>query len=251
MVALHKPVLTLGTHATAGFFLYVFFWVSWETYKVRRDRLALFFAISYFVLLLALTSFTAIAFGVLALGQMALWFWKRSPRSLVAVMLSVLTIAFFIARQFWDQIDILSAQTGLGVTAVLNSDTSGPLARYGANGSSRPTVAYLFDYPLSPIGFGTPSDLAGGSAALGDSGPIEYLLRGSIPVLLLVYFGLYRFLQLNLPNRTYVLTLFLLILAFETGFSLLIYVRTLYLLPFFVIYVKQIVPAQASQPGYA
>src|SRR5258708_17731102 len=40
MVALHKPVLALGTHASAAFFLYPFFWVNWAGYRRKDTRLA-------------------------------------------------------------------------------------------------------------------------------------------------------------------------------------------------------------------
>jgi hypothetical protein len=60
--------------------------------------------------------------------------------------------------------------------------------------------------------------------------------------LLLIYFGLYRFLRYNLTSTSHALTLFLVIIAFETGFTAFTYFRTLYLIPFFVIYLKQIAP---------
>src|SRR6266478_6088951 len=59
MLTLHKPVLTFGSHSLAGLFLYLFFWLNWENYKVRRSTMALIFALSYFILLLGLTSFTS------------------------------------------------------------------------------------------------------------------------------------------------------------------------------------------------
>src|SRR6266404_8579143 len=80
MVSLHKPVLTFGTHSLAGFFLYVFFWLNWETYKKDRSKLALWFALSELVLLIAVASFTSLAFSVLALTQIGVWGWKCSRK---------------------------------------------------------------------------------------------------------------------------------------------------------------------------
>jgi hypothetical protein len=149
---------------------------------------------------------------------------------------------------FEDNSDISQVLPQLAGT-ILNSDVNGLLPRYGPGGALRAPLTYLFDHPMSPIGFITPSAVAAGDTALGDSGPVEYLLRGSIPLLVLVYFGLYKFLRFNLPLREHALFLFLVIVAFEIGFSSLIYFRTLYLLPFFVIYMRQVTSEFSSQAG--
>ncbi len=240
MIALHKPVLTLGTHASAAFFFYLFFWVNWENYKHKRSRLVLFFVFSYFVLLCGLTSFTSIGFGTVALLQMISWYWRDKRRVFWAGAMCTILIVTVAFRIFGEQINDWTVVADLG-SKFFNTETNGPLIRYGGGGLSRPAVDYVLNHPLSQIGFGTPPALAGGPAALGDSGPIEYLLRGSLPVLILMYFGLYRFLRFNLSLRIHAVMLFLTMVAFESAFSLLIYVRTLYLLPFFVIYLNRAV----------
>jgi hypothetical protein len=123
----------------------------------------------------------------------------------------------------------------------LNNTISGPLARYGAEGNVvGGPISYLMKHPLSPIGFAPPI-----STDVIDSGTVEYLIRGSAPLLILVYLGLYRFLRHNMPSRIHVLTLFLAVVMFETGFTALIYYRTACLLPFLVIWLNQI----ASKPS--
>ena len=235
MMRLHKPVLTLGTHASASFFLYLFFWANWESYKNRRGRPALWFAVGYVILLLSLTSFSSLAFAAVALIQIAAWGWRLNRRTTIAVSVCLAIAVINLAGVAADYIDLWQlSQLELG-TNFLNSEKNGPWARYGSGGGSVPAVAYLFAYPLSPIGLTTPPEQAGGSAALGDSGPIEYLLRGSIPLLLVMYAGVYRFLRFNLASPRHALFLFLLVLGFESAFSLLVYVRTLYLLPFFIV----------------
>ena len=236
MIRLHRPILTFSTHSLAGLFLYLFFWLNWETYKIRRGALSLFFAISELIFLVALTSFTSLALAALASAQVFLWLWKRSRNVFVVAILCVVVIVMFGGPLVIDRFDGLVELPELGIT-LLNSDNNGPLARYGPGSDLRPTMAYLYNNPLSPIGFATPSYVY-----IVDSGPLEYLLRGSIPLLVLIYFGLYRFLRYNLTSTSHTLTLFLVIIAFETGFTAFTYFRTLYLLPFFVIYLKQIAP---------
>ena len=234
MLDLHKPVLTFANHSVAGFFVYLFFWLNWETYRKRGNKLALWFALSELVLLVNLTSFTSLGLSVLALTQIGIWLWQRSRKLFAVAILSILSMVLIGARFVEDEIGGLD-EMQLGVTR-LNSAISGPLSRYAPGGNVvETTMNYVIRHPLSPIGFAPPI-----STDVIDSGPLEYILRGSIPLLFLIYLGLYRFLRHNLPSRIHVLTLFLVIVVFETGFTVLIYYRTACLLPFLVIWLSQI-----------
>jgi hypothetical protein len=238
MLSLHKPVLTFANHSVAGFFIYLFFWLNWETYQRDRNKLALGFALSELVLLLALASFTSLTFSVLAVIQIGVWLWNRSRKTFAATILCTLLLVLIGGRLLQDQIGSLE-ELQIGVER-LNNAISGPVARYGPDGNVlNTTVGYLVRHPLSPIGFAPPI-----SADVIDSGTVEYLVRGSVPLLVLVYLGLYQFLRHNLPSRVHVLTLFLAIVMFETGFTTLIYYRTACLLSFIVIWLNQI----ASKP---
>jgi len=244
MLSLHKPVLMFGSHSVAAFFFYLFFWVNWKDYELRRRPLALFFALGNFILLLGLTSFTSVGFGALALVQMSVWLWGTRRKLVIAGGLCLVASLPFALRIAAYQVDQLADLPRFADGVFLNSDLSGPLARYGLGGELRMAIIYLLHHPLSPIGFtvgpsaylddvATPSHFF-----IGDSGPLEYLLRGSVPLLFLIYFGLYKFLRQNLMLRNHAWGLFLAILLFESGFSVLGYPRTYYLLPFFVIYLN-------------
>ena len=252
MLSMHKPILTFGSHALAGLFTYLFFWANWENYRMHRGSLALLFALCYFVLLLALTSFTSLGFAILAAAQVGVWSWKRGPRFCVVFSLSVVLVVLTAACSFAGQIDDVRDLPQFAELAFLNGDRNGPLSRYGPEGTLRPAIAYLFEHPFSPIGLSrSTSDLEVGSAVhffVGDSGPLEYLLRGSVPLLFLIYFGVYRFLRWNLAWRTHWVTLLAVILFFETGFSALTSSRTLFLLPFFVVYLNYTASVSARGP---
>lgn len=244
MLMLHKPVLTFGTHSLAGLYLYLFFFVNWEDYRFRRRNLALIFAVSYFVMLLGLTSFTSLALGGLALVQMALWLWKYNRRLAIVGSLSIVAAAPFLGRYFADQVGISMEMPQLGKT-FLNSELSGPLSRFGPGGELQGEIGNLLRHPFSPIGLARSESAfaveSPGHFYIGDSGPLEYLTRGSIPLLLLIYGGLYLFLHRNLAYSAHCTTIFLVILAFETGFSALGSSRTYFLLPFFVVYLNSVV----------
>jgi hypothetical protein len=253
MVSLHKPVLTFGTHSMAAFFVFVLFWINWEGYISKASRLSLFFALGYFVLLLGLTSFTSVAFGALALVQMGTWFWKRDRRLFIVSVLCVSAVVPLAIRNFADALDTLSDLPQMADGAFLNTESNGPVSRYGPDGSLSVAMAYLRSHPFLPIGLARAQSEAGSDVEspshffIGDSGILEYLLRGSFLLLFLVYFGLYRFLKNNLVSRKHLLILFFVTVSFETGFPLLIYFRTLYLLPFFVVSLREIELAREKQ----
>jgi hypothetical protein len=197
---------------------------------------SLIFSILDIGLLLALRSFTSLALVALALVQVVVWLWKRNRGALILGM-SALCAAVWLAYPILvEQLDRVRSVAPGAITALLNSEASGPLARYGAKGELGPSISYLADHPLSPVGYTVPSFLF-----FADSGPLEYMLRGSIPLVCLMYVGLYVFLQHNCPSRTFSLMLFLTIVAFELGFVSLTYFRTLIFLPFLAIYPRYFV----------
>jgi hypothetical protein len=240
MIGLHKPVLTFGTHSLAGFFTYLFFWLNWENYKSRRGTVSLVFAISELVLLIALTSFTSFAFALVAILQITFWMWKRKRRVLLISSACIVLALGLTGRLLAEQINALWENPQFALAA-LNSDGSGLLARYGPGGTLRGTMDFIWAHPFAPIGFTYPSFLL-----LGDSGPVQYFLRGSILLLLLIYVGLYQFLRYNSPSRKYAVTLFFIFLAFEVGFDALPYFRTAFLLPFLMVYLKEITPSSGT-----
>jgi hypothetical protein len=245
MVALHKPVLTFGTHSLAGFFTYLFFWLNWERYKSRRAALNLVFATCEFMLMIAIASFTSFALVALAISQIGAWLWKENRKAFLALGAILILMLALLWKVFGNEIDSL-LQNSQFAAAALNPDNSGLVARYGVGGALRGTLDYIGNHPFTPIGFTFPSFLF-----LGDSGPVQYFLRGSILLLMLIYIGLYRFLEFNSPLRRYALTFFFVFLAFEIGFDALPYFRTLFLLPFFMAYIREITPTPSADHAHA
>ena len=69
-------------------------------------------------------------------------------------------------------------------------------------------------------------------------------LRGSVPLVIAVYFGLYRFLRDNLSDRRHLTPLLSALLLFETGYTVLTYHRLVYLLTFAILYLDCVAPGQ-------
>jgi hypothetical protein len=230
----NKPVLTFATHSLAGFFYYLFFYLNFRTYIVTGSRWSLAAAIGHIALGLAVRSTTGWILMTVASAQLSLALWRRYRRQfawvpLVAPVLAVGAIALQAER---------SATSVAAAGAILvGNEESGLMARYSTTGMLGGNLRYLHDSPFAPLGFnyGLDQDLF-----YGDSGLIQFMLRGSLPLVLLVYGGLYGFLRANLRNRSDVRWLFWVILAFEIGYVPLFRYRFTSFLPFMLVYLNEL-----------
>jgi amino acid transporter len=101
--------------------------------------------------------------------------------------------------------------------------------RYSESGNLQENIRHIFDDPLEPLGLSYDANFF-----FGDSGPVEYALRGSI-LLPFVIYGLFAlFLWVNARRVPGVGHLFMVTVLFEIGFTILTAPRFLAALPFFV-----------------
>lgn len=224
-----KPVVTFGSHSIAGFFFYLFFYLNFEAFRAGRGRRHLPVALGYIGLLLCLNSFTAYLSAAVAAGQLVLHF--QLHRSMVMALVASLALlgvgAVFALEPDW--IDPLMQ----GLDEVMSSDSNGFVGRYSSSGALAANLDFLAAHPFSPVGMGFSNQLF-----YGDSGPIEHLTRGSFPLLAAIYGGFYLFLRGNLKSLRQAHFLYAAYFGFEIGYSNLNYMRTLYFLPFVVIYLN-------------
>jgi len=234
MMSAGKPVLTFGTHSVAALFYYMLFLMNFEAYKLYRNWSSLAFASSYVVLGFALRSVSGLLLMFFATLQLLRYGFRMRPKltalSLFTVIVGAVSTLYYFVPDFEEWI----AGSKL-VWDILTSPVNGFMGRFTEIGTLYSTVHYIQFHPLSPVGVGFRSDLM-----FGDSGPVEYFLRGSVVLLAAVYVGLFFFLRKNLVSRAHSRLLFLVILAFETGYSSLIHFRALFLLPVLVIYLNDL-----------
>lgn len=231
MLALHKPVLTFASHSLAAFFLYLFFWINLEAYKAKRQKLLMTFSFCYLFLILCLLSVSGLVLGSVGAVQLVFFAWSSIQRKFVAaaVLCVFLALAAFGSSKIrWkESLDVAKE--------ILQNPGNGLTGRFLPGGTMYYDLVYLKDHPFSPVGTSYRTDFM-----FGDCGPVEYLLRGSLPFLLIVYGGFYYFLRRNLISSRHAYFLFAVFLAFEFGITALVYVRTFYLLPVFVVYLNSL-----------
>jgi hypothetical protein len=231
MTELGKPVLSFGSHSAAAFFFYLLFLANLETFATLKRTSYLIFALGYIVLGFALFSVTGIVLmwvGIIQLiALLMLQNWRRFAFAVSLVALASVFLVRYSTAKFQSTRDavVLAEETATA------SDVNGLSGRFSELGTLYTTVKYIKDRPFSPVGVGYRSDLF-----FGDCGPVEYYLRGSIILVCCMYGGLFCFLKRNLISKRHLFMLFSVILAFEIGFSSLIYVRLICFLPILVVY---------------
>jgi hypothetical protein len=234
MMEVGKPVLTFGTHSLAAFFFYLLFWINFETYKVTPKRTSLFFACCYIGLGFALLSVSGLVLMSIAALQIFIYAIRNRPKTAITVSMVILTSVLLTAFWFSGEVEE-SVADAAAIENILGSPTNGLMGRFSDLGTLRSTMAYLRARPFSPVGVGYRSDLF-----FGDSGVIEYYLRGSLPLVLVIYGGLFAFLKTNLISRRDAWHIFIVFFLFEMGFTSLNDFHILYFLPVLVVYLNDL-----------
>jgi len=230
MVALHRPVGPFATHSVAAFAYYLLLFVHLRSYRRRESLVDLSWASFWLIVIAALSSGTAAVMLVLG-GLDLVWTVIRSKsastrRVGMAVAITCASVLLYYAwLQRMPLMDLLSR--------VIGNENRGLLGRYNtATGVASGSIAYLSLHPFAPIGL---ADLAGDSGpltgqTLGDSGPVQYLLRGGLVLLGAVYGGLWVFLRGTVGNKRVAVWLWGVTFAFEIGFSALLVPRVIVLI---------------------
>lgn len=241
----NKPVLTFGSHSIAGLFMFLFMYANVCTYIATRKPIYWIFAISYLAMLWFLQSVTSLI--LLALG--ATYFIYRLAPTFRRSSFLLWIIGILFVMVLTGCILILHAELFIesfrysytSIVGIFTSPLGGFLARFSTDGNLVNNIRFILQSWYRPAGLGYSDKLF-----FGDSGQIEYMVRGSFILLFSIYGGLYFFLRHNLRSRRQAIFLFLTIFVAEIGFTHLKYFRLIGLLPFLIVYLNNLhtVPAR-------
>jgi hypothetical protein len=237
MFRLGKPVLMFGSHSLAAFFFYLFFLLNFLTYARRESGFHFALAVCFLFVSLLLQSLTAYACVIAGVLQVLIYFGihhRAVLRACSAVLL--LGIVGVLAASPESRDALWSATSPL-----FTSKVNGLAARYTSVGTLAANIDYIVDNPFTPVGLRYSDQLW-----FVDSGPVEYMLRGSVLLVAAIYTGFYLFLKTSLHSARHCVLLCLVYFAFEVGFGNLVYLRTLYLLPFIVTYANSLASPATS-----
>lgn len=228
MLSAGKPVFTFGSHAIAAFAYFLLAILNIRTYMVRRSFLNLAFAICYAIFLPPLACVSAYVYLPLSALSIAFAVHKTSSKPWFS-MIFVLGCAASV--MIYEE----PLRAGLANYAYLwEAPASGGFeGRYARGGSVRGNIDFILDNPFRPVGLGWSE-----WQFFGDSGFLEFLLRGSLPLMLCLYRGFFLFLNNNIASKRDQYLMFLVFMSFEMAYANLLHVRTLALLPFVVVYLN-------------
>lgn len=239
MMADGKPVLWFGPHSTAGFFIYLLFYLCLQTYLIKNSKLNLIFAIAYIVLLFNLKSATGSVFFLLSLINII--YYLIAKKRFLILYLTTLTILILVWANM-DEVGSMVADAQKMITGRIFSQSSGFVGRYSPDqGNMAANYEYIKSHPFSPIGASFDDSLA-----IMDSGFIIVWLRGSIFLILLIYGSLFFSLKKQLIDKKTAIWLFFVTLSFEAGVFNLTYFRTFYLIPFAIMYLNYLHKTESS-----
>lgn len=230
-----KPVTVFGTHSIAGFYNFLFFVTNLALYKYTKHLWYLLFASFYMVFLFWLQSSTSLVFFLISFIALQFELYK-AQRFLFLLTLTIELFALILAYQMvGDVVD----QT----LTHLFSEGNGLGGRYSEGGNLANNLEYVMNNPLGGIGFSYTTNFM-----FADSGYLEYALRGSILATLGVVISFSRYIFRNIT--TYYRYLFLFAyLAFEVGFSNMIYYRTFGITLFLIALFNQLQRHEQSKPN--
>jgi hypothetical protein len=237
----HKPVLTFATHSTAGFFFYLFFYLNFRRFRTTGSPVALGLTLAIVLLGFNLRSTTSTVLMALASAQLA---WEALRRSRLWRGVTVaLALAVVAGLLLWDA-SLPARYIDSAARVIQGNKGAGLRSRFSEEGTLGGNLAYLREHPFSPIG------LTYGPQRLfyGDSGIVLALLRGSLPLLLMTYFGFAYLLVRNLRDRGDALWLFVVTFAFEIGYTPLQLFRFTAFLPYAMVYLNDLPNEDHFQP---
>lgn len=231
VVNFNKPVLTFATHSMAGYMIYLLFVLELRSWQARGDMWRLLGSVGLLGLLWRLQSTTSLAFLLAGTLELSWRLWRRFlPRRAQFALAAAVLLAGGL-RVGLDASNLMSRAR----SAIVGDRVSGYASRYADGGLLASNFEYLSRSPFTPIGASATSSLY-----LGDSGIVVNLLRGSMPLVLLVYGGLWLFLATNIPDIRDATQLWLATVVFETGFTPLMYFRFVGFAPFLVVYLQSL-----------
>lgn len=233
-----KPVGTFGTHSISAFFMFILFYLNLKTYKSLDKIIYLITAIVILFLLVFIRSTSSLLYLAISVFLLFELFAKRKLQSIVFISIIIAALGYFIIYSP----KVLELLTDFDVDSILNSQGNGLSGRYSEKSVLRPTIDYILDNPFVPIGLTHSDDLY-----YTDSGLIQYVLRGSLLLFVGIYLGFYNFLKTNLLRKNNAYFLLFVVMLFELGYPISIYLRWLYFLPFLILYLNFLASNEKSR----
>ncbi|XMB47390.1 hypothetical protein QQ999_15885 [Pseudomonas fluorescens] len=218
-----KPVGPFATHSLSAFMYCLFSVVYFRLYLHSRgfkSFLFLVMCLSFFLMVVALKSFSAIALSVI-LVCLYMYYLVASFKVLkifLIVIISVAVVTLVDATFFYESVD-----------AILSSDGNGLKGRMVSGNRLEGTYNYITENPFLPLGLTSLPNIA-----FGDNFIADYVIRVGVLGYFVVLLAAYLYLRSAFSSRLVVLFCMGFVLLGDLGYPLLTNYRSVFLIPVFV-----------------
>lgn len=217
-----RPIMSFSIYTFASYFYFLFFLLSYVTYKELKSKKHIIYCFILFVFNILLASNTTLVFSVLMAIMLLKLFDKLHVRLVLIVLISI-TIVYILSFT-----DIYSYYI-----ESLTSDANGFRGRYLSTGTLSRNLEYVSSSFF--IGFTIIDNL---SLTYTDSGYMLYYSMGGLFFTICMYYLFYKFLKNNVKYQYKML--FFITMMFEVALPVLIYSKFIYAMIFYVIYLNSL-----------
>lgn len=219
MWASHKTVTFFATHSIACYIYFILWWLLDYRRQIKKGFFNyILMAGILFNIAMCQSVSSVLCLSIIFIFYYYSWIKKASKKSILKSASLIIILMILI---------ILNINT---IISILSSSQNGILGRYGSSGNLKITLSYIMNN-IIPIGI---CDLDG--LWLTDGGYFVHLLRGGPIFIFLIYYGLYKFLKRNIPDKKRCSLLFISLLLFEVGYQFVISMRFFMIMLFAVLY---------------
>ncbi|MBP1043671.1 hypothetical protein I6N95_21825 [Vagococcus sp. BWB3-3] len=228
MLSEGKPINVFGTHSLAGFYLFIFATLHMLTFYVTRKYFNAVAASLFLIFLVATKSTTSYVYFIIGSGLFLLMLYLVNKKTFIiglvvaAVLGVILSVKFDLFSVLKSNLFDKASNNGMGI-------------RFREGGTIAVQIDRVMANPFKGTGYRSIWE-----TYYIDCGFTHFAQRLSLPGMILIYLSFFRFLKkhLNWLLASFLFTMFLL---FEIGFANFFYFRTLFILPFIVFYISQLI----------
>ncbi len=221
--AADKPVGPLATHSVSAFvysiFSVIYFRLSCTNSGIKSVWFFLF-SVSFFLLIVLLKSFSAIALSIILLAMYSFYLLSRGKFfSIGFILLLVSGVLFNMDTSFFYEV----------VDKILSSDGNGLRGRFVSGNRLEGTYEYILAHPLMAIGLTASPEIA-----FGDNFIADYVIRTGALGYLVVLAGVFSYFTNCFKSTAVILFCVGFVLLSDLGYPFLTNYRSVFLVPVFV-----------------
>lgn len=218
-----KPVGPFATHSLSAFMYCLFSIVYFRMYLHSggvKSFIFLVMCLSFFLMVVALKSFSAIALSVILVCLYLYYLLANFKifKIFLIVVISIAVLTYVDATFFYETVD-----------SILSSDGNGLKGRMVSGNRLEGTYSYIVENPFVPLGLTSLPDIA-----FGDNFIADYVIRVGLLGYFIVLLAAYVYFRSAFSSRLVVLFCMCFVLLGDLGYPLLTNYRSVFLIPVFV-----------------